>query len=105
MSRCTLKTGVTGEIDLDKLFDQIDKGLIGKDIILNPDSGANTDEADLAMIGQQELDDAAENNSTTSTSSTTSSTTPTTTSSTTTPTTTTEAKYVHHTYFLFWSVY
>lgn len=32
--KCTLKTSVAGEIDLDKLFEQLDKGLFDSDILL-----------------------------------------------------------------------
>lgn len=48
--KCTLKTSVTGEIDLDKLFEQLDKGLIGTDILLENHDNDITAETDIDMF-------------------------------------------------------
>ncbi|XP_052796136.1 uncharacterized protein LOC128228708 [Mya arenaria] len=103
--RCTLKTGVTGEIDLEKVM----KGLMGRsDIILknNDDTDSDIDMiagtggmTDLGDLGVGPIDDAADVDdkddtdedwtTTEPTTTSTTSTTTTTTASTTTPTTTT----------------
>ncbi|WAQ99163.1 hypothetical protein MAR_023536 [Mya arenaria] len=102
---CTLKTGVTGEIDLEKVM----KGLMGRsDIILknNDDTDSDIDMiagtggmTDLGDLGVGPIDDAADVDdkddtdedwtTTEPTTTSTTSTTTTTTASTTTPTTTT----------------
>ncbi|XP_060557570.1 balbiani ring protein 3-like [Ruditapes philippinarum] len=48
--KCTLKTSVTGEIDLDKLFEQLDKGLIGSDMLLDNQKSSKDEERDIDAI-------------------------------------------------------
>ncbi|XP_045206975.2 uncharacterized protein LOC123559236 [Mercenaria mercenaria] len=55
--KCTLKTTVTGEIDLDKLFEQLDKGLIGPDILLeNQDNDVNAEKEIDTIAGMKDVD-------------------------------------------------
>lgn len=52
--RCTLKTSVTGEIDLDKLFEQLDKGLIGTDILLENHENLSEADTDIDMLADRQ---------------------------------------------------
>ncbi|XP_052277840.1 uncharacterized protein LOC127876556 isoform X2 [Dreissena polymorpha] len=101
--KCTLKTEVTGEIDLDKLFEQ----LVGSDLILK---GKEKEDSDIDLIAvpgildgtgtdgvdTEVIDETTPTTTTTSTTTTEPTTTTTTMSTTTTTETTTTTKPMPH---------